>query len=363
MKNKKKARVIAFYLPQYHPIPENDQWWGKGFTEWTNVGKAKSLFKGHYQPKVPADLGYYDLRLPEVREAQVELAKEAGIDGFCYYHYWFEEGKELMQRPFDEVVNSGKPDFPFCLCWANESWHAKFWNKDGSSNNKLLMEQKYLGKEDNEKHFYRLLSAFKDHRYLKIDGKPIFCIYKPLDFINIKDFMFQWNDLAKKENLAGIFFIGQTVKRLEIEDIFALNFDAVNLVRLYDKHQNQSYFNKIIRNIKCRIFKSPFVYSYKKMIPLLIGEEEKQANVYPTLIPNWDHTPRSSHGGFVLQGSNPDLFGKHIDSVLEIIKSKEEKNRIIFLKSWNEWGEGNYMEPDLKYGKGYIKALSKKILK
>ena len=146
-------KILALYLPQFHPFPENDEWWGKGFTEWTNVGKAKKLYPGHYQPKVPSEFGYYDLRLPEVREAQVELAKEAGVTGFCYYHYWFEAGFEELERPFNEVVESGKPDFPFCLCWANESWYSKFWNKDGTAQKKLLAEQKYLGHDDEEKHF------------------------------------------------------------------------------------------------------------------------------------------------------------------------------------------------------------------
>lgn len=363
MKISKKARVIAFYLPQFHPFSENDKWWGKGFTEWTNVAKAKPLFKGHYQPKIPADLGFYDLRLPEVREEQAKLACEAGIDGFCYYHYWFEHGKELMQMPFEQVISSGKPDFPFCLCWANESWHAKFWNKEGYSKNKLLIEQKYLGREDNEKHFERLLSSFKDRRYMQIDQKPIFCIYKPLDFIGIEEFMKQWNDLAKKEGLNGIYFIGQTVRKAEIDKILSLGFDAVNIVRLYDKHQNQSVMSKVLRRIKGRFFKTPFVYSYKKMIPLLVGEEEKRSNIYPTLIPNWDHTPRSAYGGFVLSNSTPSLFGEHIDSVFEKIKCKNDNDKVVFLKSWNEWGEGNYMEPDLKFGKEYIKILASKLRK
>jgi lipopolysaccharide biosynthesis protein len=156
------SQIIAFYLPQFHPTPHNDLWWGKGFTEWTNVGKAKPLYPGHYQPKVPADLGYYDLRLPEVRQEQAKLAQKAGVTGFCYYHYWFENGFEELDKPFKEVVNSGEPKFPFCLCWANESWYSKFWNKDGTSSKKILAEQKYLGSEDHIKHFYSLLKAFKD---------------------------------------------------------------------------------------------------------------------------------------------------------------------------------------------------------
>ena len=209
-KDKIKPRVIAFYLPQYHPTPDNDKWWGKGFTEWTNVGKAKPLFRGHYQPKVPADLGYYDLRLPEVRAAQAELAKEAGIEGFCYYHYWFGDGKQELELPFNEVIRTGEPDFPFCLCWANESWHAKFWDKDGkASSKKLLIEQRYLGHEDNVKHFYSLLPAFKDKRYMKVDGKLLFLIYRPLDFENVSGFIQDWQKLARENELEGFHFVGQ----------------------------------------------------------------------------------------------------------------------------------------------------------
>ena len=175
-----KVEIIAFYLPQFHPMPDNDEWWGKGFTEWTNVGKAKALFKGHNQPRVPADLGYYDLRLPIVREQQVELAKEAGVTAFCYWHYWFGNGKRLMADIFNEVLKTGKPDFPFCLGWANHSWYAKNWNSDGTSTNKLLIEQIYPGIDDEKMHFAFLLKAFKDPRYVKIDNKPFLLIFDPI---------------------------------------------------------------------------------------------------------------------------------------------------------------------------------------
>jgi lipopolysaccharide biosynthesis protein len=178
---KPKCRVIAFYLPQYHPTETNNKWYGQGFTEWTNVGKARPLFHGHYQPKVPKDLGYYDLRYPEVKELQAQMAREAGIEGFCYYHYWFGGGRRELEYPFAQVSQSGKPDFPFCLCWANQSWYSKFWNGDSVCAPRLIAEQKY-DEEDIERHFYELLPAFKDKRYMKVDGKCIFMIYRPLEY-------------------------------------------------------------------------------------------------------------------------------------------------------------------------------------
>ena len=185
----KKARVIAYYLPQFHPTPENDKFWGKGFTEWTNVGRARPLFHGHYQPRVPADLGYYDLRMPEIREQQAELAREAGIEGFCYWHYWFGGGKELLERPFNEVVESGKPDFPFCLGWANHTWSTRTWTSSKTGYQEtIIAEMTYPGDEDHISHFYKYLNAFKDKRYIKVDGKLLFVIFAPQDFVDFPHF-------------------------------------------------------------------------------------------------------------------------------------------------------------------------------
>lgn len=358
-----KARVIAFYLPQFHPTVDNDNWWGKGFTEWTNVGKAKPLFKGHYQPKVPADLGYYDLRLPIVRSQQADMARKAGVEGFCYYHYWFGEGKQELELPFDEVVNSGQPDYPFCLCWANESWHSKFWNIDGTVQKKMLIEQKYLGKEDNEMHFYSLLPAFKDKRYMKYRGKQIFMIYKPLEFKGVEVFIKQWNQLASKNGLEGFHFIAHTLSASEIDILKTMGFDAVNLLRLNNFVVNET--NKLRRNLifmMHRLFKKPFVYNYKTIIPCLVGKEESLPNVYPSLIPNWDHTPRSGYGGYLLQDSEPLYFDLHLKQVLSIVSNKDYEDKIVFLKSWNEWGEGNYVEPDLRYGHGYLDVLQSNLV-
>ena len=210
-----KARIIALYLPQFHPIPENDRWWGPGFTEWTNVAKSKPLFRGHVQPRIPADLGFYDLRLAETREQQAILAREAGIEGFCYYHYWFGGGRQLLERPFNEVVASGKPDFPFCICWANHTWSNKTWNrKSAMQQDTVLMEQTYPGTEDDIAHFKSLLPAFRDSRYMTVDGKLIFVIYDPLKFINIERFIETWRKLAEKNGLPGFHFVGMTPSTL-----------------------------------------------------------------------------------------------------------------------------------------------------
>lgn len=351
---KETIKVIAFYLPQFHPVKENDEWWGRGFTEWHNVVKAKPLFRGHYQPKLPADLSFYDLRLPETREAQAQLAREAGVYGFCYWHYWFGNGKRLLERPFDEVVASGKPDFPFCLAWANHSWYAKTW--DPNKPDRLLIEQLYPGKEDNEKHFYELLPAFKDDRYIKIDGKPLFAIFKPLQVENAQGFIQQWQELAKNNGLPGIYFVGQGPQK-DFDSIMASGFDAVNHEEVNGIHAHQSKFVRTMKQIERVLLKRPRCYDYAKAMKEMVIPEDSYENIFPTICPNFDHTPRSGTRGLVYTNSNPKTFYNHAKQILDVVSSKQ--NRIVFLKSWNEWGEGNYMEPDEKYGKGYIEAMRK----
>lgn len=354
----KKITAIAFYLPQFHPIPENDLWWGKGFTEWTNVGKAKPLFKGHDQPKVPADLGYYDLRLPEVRIAQAELARKYGIDGFCYYHYWFGRGKRLLERPFKEVLDSGSPDFPFMLCWANESWHSKFWSYNGVYSKKMLIEQEYGDDDEYEQHFYALLDAFKDPRYIKIQGKPAFMIYKPLEFANIHNFIKKWQSLATENGLKGIFFIAQYGNPFGSKDKMTdKGLDAYNSLRLFSllNSRRRGLMNSIREKYRSLVH-LPYTVEYKKALKSFVLEEDRAEDVFPSIIPNWDHTPRSGSAGFVLNNSTPELFKQHLQDVFSIL-SEKQGNRICFIKSWNEWGEGNYMEPDLKYGLRYLEAF------
>lgn len=358
----KDIRIIAFYLPQYYPTPTNDKWYGKGFTEWTNVGRAKPLFRGHYQPHVPADLGYYDLRYPEIRQSQALLAKEAGIEGFCYYHYWFGGGKQELELPLQEVIKTGEPDFPFCICWANQSWYSKFWNGNSDCAAKLIAEQKYDNDEGISKHFYTLLPAFRDKRHMTISGRLIFMIYRPLEYPDVRHFMEQWQKLAAQNGLREFYFIGQATSDSDVEQILSLGFDAVNIVRKDDFLKNWKYNNKF-RFVLNKVWRflgfAPYHYNYDKIYQYFIqgGGIEIKENIFPTLIPNWDHSPRSGKRGVVFTNSTPENFSKHLQQVLNVCEHK--KNKIIFLKSWNEWGEGNYVEPDLKFGHGYLNVIKR----
>lgn len=350
------AKIIAVYLPQFHPIAENDKWWGKGFTEWTNVGKAKPLFSGHYQPRVPADLGYYDLRLPEVRVAQADLAREHGVDGFCYWHYWFGNGKRLLEKPFNEVLNSGSPDFPFCLAWANHSWKNKQFNKEGDDT--LLIEQLYGGEADYTEHFNALLPAFKDKRYMTVENKPIFFIYAPFDMPDVTEFMALWQRLAHENGLAGIHFVGNTHEIADIETLKEKGFQAVTLVRLFHVFKQEfSLFRRAYVKAMRLIFKTGRVLDYAFCAQYFSGKEDYRNDVYPSIIPNWDHSPRSGKSGHILHNSNPAAFKNHVKEVLRTVKYKPKEHQVVFIRSWNEWAEGNYMEPDLKFGKQYLEAL------
>lgn len=366
----RRARVIAFYLPQFHPIPENDQWWGKGFTEWTNVGKAKPLFRGHYQPRVPADLGYYDLRMPEVREAQAKMASEVGIEGFMYWHYWFGNGRRILERPFDEVLKTGKPDFPFCLGWANHSWTRRTWNSDARMGQDMdLILQTYPGKEDIITHFYAVLPAFKDYRYIKVDNKPLFLIYDPSSLVESKKFMELWNSLAKENGLEdGIHFVGLTGGWLDkYQKTLDDGFNAIAPSNLwYAESKVKGVVFKMLEHKFRKYFPglAPLnKYKYEDVIKYLFTEYDKLENGYPSVIPNWDRSPRGGRRATIYTGSTPDLFKRHLNEAVNLVMHKEPEHRIIFLRSWNEWAEGNYVEPDLKFGHGYLEVIKEAICK
>ncbi len=357
----RKSRIIAFYLPQYYPTDTNNEWYGQGFTEWTNVGKAKPLFRGHYQPKIPADLGYYDLRYPEIRELQANLARDAGIEGFCYYHYWFGDGKTELDFPLKEVMRLKMPNYPFCLCWANQSWYSKFWNNDALSVPKLIIEQKY-NEKDYDDHFNHLLEVFKDKRYIKIDGKLLFMIYRPLEFNDINTFINRWRKLAKDNNICDFYFIGQATDDYQIQLMKNIDLDGINICRKDEFLNHWRYNNTIIKywnKFRRLIGQAPYHYDYKNIRQYFVKENgaENYDNIYPTLIPNWDHSPRSGKKGIIFHNSTPEQFKIHMKDVLKVVEQKEEMHRIVFLKSWNEWGEGNYIEPDIKYGHGFLDVI------
>lgn len=364
--NNIKARVIAFYLPQFHTIPENDEWWGEGFTEWTNVKKATPLFNGHNQPRIPADLGYYNLLDPEVREAQVNLAKKAGVEGFMYWHYWFGNDRRLLEKPFDEVLVSGKPDFPFCLGWANHSWFAKNWNSRDSKNDKLLIEQVYPGLDDFTKHFYYVLNAFRDSRYITVDGSPVFFIYEPNLIPDVKFFLETWRNLAKLNGLKNIYFIGQARMNSDCEKILNLGFDGVcraGIEDVYNKIRGTK-IKKLLWYFKYKFkFKRLNSFRYVDVVNnLLVQELDSIENIYPTVIPNFDHTPRSGIKGLIYIDSTPELFRKLLKSAIEIVRIKKVEHRIIFLRSWNEWAEGNYVEPDTIHKHDFLNVMKDEII-
>lgn len=359
-----KPTIIAFYLPQFHPFKENDEWWGKGFTEWTNVGKAKPLFKGHNQPRVPTELGYYDLRLPIVREQQAQMAREAGVTAFCYWHYWFGNGRRLIADIFNEVLATGKPDFPFCLGWANHSWYEKTWNKDGTSSNRMLLEQTYPGIEDEKMHFQFLLNAFKDDRYVKIDGKPFLYIYDALTLPD--EYLENFRKWTVEAGFPGLYLVANiSLKSFPYKEKIEKKYDAITYQRIgeftgvsTDISRLNRAIRKIKRNLKSWVTGKPqFLFDYRKTYKLLINDEDKKLNVIPEILPQWDHTPRSGKNGTLYVNTTPHFFKAHVRDAMNVISQKPDPYKIILLKSWNEWGEGNYMEPDLKYGRGFIEAL------
>ena len=352
-----KARLIAYYLPQYHQIPENDEWWGKGFTEWTNVARAKPLFKGHYQPHIPADLGFYDLRVPETREAQAEMAEEHGIEAFCYWHYWF-NGRKILERPFNEVLSSKQPAFKFCLAWANQTWSG-IWH---GASDQIFIEQTYPGMDDHTAHFYTLLKAFSDERYVTIDGKPLFVIYQPWLLPDSKRVTDLWQELAIKAGLKGLYIVGEArhANTWKPQDH---GYNAAIINSLEDM-MSAIYLRYLVVRLRRRyhgLRHLPNIYKYKELVNSPLPHSPSGVESFPTILPNWDNTPRSGKRGIVFHGSNPELFRIHVKQELAKVADRHEEHRIVFIKSWNEWAEGNHLEPDQKFGKSYLNVLAEEV--
>lgn len=347
-----RARAIAFYLPQFHPIPENDEWWGPGFTEWTNTARARPMYPGHYQPHIPGELGYYDLRLPETRSAQAALAREYGIEAFCYYHYWF-GGQRIIERPFQEVLDSGEPDFPFCLCWANESWTGIWHGVPG----RVLIEQTYPGEDDYRRHFDFLLRAFGDRRQVTVDGKPLFLVYKPKSIPEPRRVTDLWRELASRNGLPGLFLVG-------VDDNAAwphadFGFDGSVKPRLPPR-QAWVPWRQPVRKVWYRLRRFaglPSRYDYRAGLATLIEPRPAGREAYPCVIPGWDNTPRSGVRGLVLDNSRPEYFEAQVRRAVEAVSDLPAEHRLVFIKAWNEWAEGNHLEPDLRWGRAYLEAF------
>lgn len=353
----KKARVIAFHLPQFHPTPENDQWWGKGFTEWTNVARAQPLFPGHYQPHVPADLGFYDLRLPEARVAQASLAREYGIEGFCYYHYWF-GGRRILERPVNEILSSQEPDFPFCLCWANHSWNTAW---QGTS--ETLIEQTYPGWDDHAAHFDWLLQAFSDPRYLRLDDKPIFVIYKPDDIPDVHKLTDFWRTRAAAAGLPGLHLVGVS-HRDEAWDPRERGLDASTMQALprRDGRIPRRYLSTKLKLLLEGNKHELTIWDYAEVMPMLLRSKPAPWADHPLVLPNWDNTPRSAMRGIVFHDATPELFRGVLRKAVEQVGDQPPAQRIVFLKAWNEWAEGNHVEPDQKWGRAWLEVIRDEIL-
>ena len=348
-----RVRALAFYLPQFHPIPENDEWWGPGFTEWTNTAKARPRFPGHYQPHVPADLGYYDLRLPESRAAQAELASRFGVEGFLYWHYWF-AGRRILERPFDEVLGSGEPKQPFALAWANQTWSG-IWH---GAPDQVLIEQTYPGADDDQAHFDSLLGAFTDPRYVTVGGRPLFYVFRPEQLPEPAAWVDRWQRMAQDAGLPGLYLIAEMSDLVGAgpiyPDPFADGFDAGVHVRIpVDRSPAAVLRMKVLRKLG-----RPEVYRYTSR-PVPRPASTTSRPVYPCVYPNWDNTPRSGARGLVAHASTPAAFERHVADAVDRLQVFEPERRLLFVKSWNEWAEGNHLEPDRRDGLAYLEALAR----
>jgi lipopolysaccharide biosynthesis protein len=355
-----KVLPIAFYLPQYHPIVENDSWWGKGFTEWTNVARAQPLFPGHYQPHLPADLGFYDLRLAEARQEQATLAKAHGIHGFCYYHYWF-HGQRLLERPFNEVLKTRQPDFPFCLCWANETWSRRWLGEERN----ILIKQTY-SKEDDCNHIRWLVDAFSDPRYIRIGERPLFLIYRPHDLPNPKETADIFRQECAKIGLSEPYLVGVDAHQAGF-DYRQIGFDETlrfepQLSVLSGFLDDKVTFSKLLNNAKLGIMNPKLkVYDYT-LARHLMSQVRGDFPVIPSIFVSWDNTARRGENGVVMINSTPENFEAGLSEVVDFVRNKPLGERFIFINAWNEWAEGNHLEPDQKHGTEYLQAVKRVVL-
>ncbi len=368
-------KIISFYLPQYHPIPENDAWWGKGFTEWISVAKARPRFKGHHQPQIPADMGFYDLRLEETRIAQASLAAQYGIFGFCYYHYWF-NGTMLLDRPFNEVLKSGKPDFPFCLCWANESW-TRAW--DGLDK-EILIKQEY-STSDSIEHIKWLCNAFKDPRYIKLNNKPLLLIYRTDNLPDPEERIRTWRKITREQGFTDLYLcsVRSNFNQMMEQTIIQSGFDAIVEFQPYYKDFPRSslwilsrlilshYLNKIITGLQLQSripqFNENHILNYAKLADKAMARRHPKSYMkFPCVTPSWDNSSRRK-SATIIQNDDPEKFAEWLENACAKVTDNREEEQIVFINAWNEWAEGCHLEPDARNGRRFLEAVKKTLLK
>lgn len=343
------CKLIAFYLPQFHTIPENDMWWGKGFTEWTNVTRAVPQIDGQYQPHLPDELGFYDLNNDEVFSKQIELAKKYGIYGFAFHYYWF-SGKRLLEKPLFNYLNNKNLDFPFMLCWPNEPW-TKNW--DGAEK-EVLMPQ-IFEKKDYLQFIKDAMPFFKDDRYIKINNSPVFIVYRPKYFEKsvLKEAISIWRNYVKTQGFNDLYLINAEAFDYGSNEKYE-NFDAAVQFTSYKMAKNYKRDNSII---KINPDFNGFAYDYEEYVKSKTYLEDENYTLYRTALVSWDNTPRAMENAFIFNKSSPELFKEWLIDLMEFTKYNHTKDEnFVFIHSWNEWAEGAYLEPDTKYGFAYLEA-------
>lgn len=353
------VKIIAFNLPQFHAIAENDEWWGKGFTEWTNVRKSKPLYRKHYQPRVPLNNNYYNLLDPSVQDRQAEMASEYGIYGFCYYHYWF-HGKKLLEKPVEQLLSRGKPDFPFCLAWANEPW-TRIW--DGGDKH-VLMPQSYGGVEQWRDHIRYLIEAFQDDRYIKIDGKPMLLIYRSNSIRDMPAMRALWDEELALAGFDGLHLVSMATAfgadpRVHVFDAYTEFEPWWTITNLKDKAlRREKRERKLARFFRKRlnyILHADTSYDYKRLWQQMVNRTIAPHH-YPGAFADWDNSPRRPlDKAAILRNFDPDAFRTGIAAQIE--KARYAGAQYLFFNAWNEWAEGTYLEPDEERGYFFLEAI------